>query len=87
MLLSSCLIAESQREIWKAATYMKPRYCWGYIPTLKVCTEELTLNEDKAQAFMGTFFPKMAGTQEHFSTPAPPEIPWQTITELESTDP
>ena len=70
-------------HLWKAATYMKPRDSFTSTPTLRTDTRELTSNEDKAKAFMDTFFPSMADAQEESSTPSPPEIPWPPITELE----
>lgn len=70
-------------KLWKSALYMKPRDSWGCIPTLKAGADELTSNEDEAQAFMETFFPKVADAQEQPPTQIPPEIPCQPITELE----
>jgi hypothetical protein len=51
-------------KLWKAATYMKPRDPWGCIPALKIGDRELVDNAEKAQAFMGSFFPSMAPAQE-----------------------
>ena len=70
-------------KLWKAATYMKPREAWGCIPALRVGSEELTENKDKAQAFLEAFFPAM-----NTPDPSPPaaletELPWHPITELE----
>lgn len=62
---------------------MKPRESWGSIPSLTVGSNELTSNEDKAQAFMDTFFPTMAEAQEQPLSSSLPEIPWHPITELE----
>lgn len=42
-------------KLWKAATYMKPRESWGCIPSLVVSPNELTSNEDKAEAVMEAF--------------------------------
>ena len=70
-------------KLWKAATYMKPREAWGCIPALHVGTNELTENEDKAQAFLDAFFPEMDKPHERPPTQAPLELPWQPITELE----
>ena len=70
-------------NLWKAATYMKPRDSFASIPAIKVATEELTSNKDKAQAFRDAFFPTMADAEEHSSTQPLPEISWQPITELE----
>ena len=70
-------------KLWKAATYMKPREAWGCIPALRVGSEELTENKDKAQAFLDAFFPAM-----NTPDPSPPaaseaELPWHPITEPE----
>ncbi|KAJ5240343.1 reverse transcriptase [Penicillium citrinum] len=46
-------------KLWKAATYMKPREAWGCVPALRVGSEELIENKDKAQAFLEAFFPAM----------------------------
>ncbi|KAF7136975.1 hypothetical protein CNMCM5793_006679 [Aspergillus hiratsukae] len=69
--------------LWKAATYMKPRETWGSIPALQVGSNELVDNEDKARAFLHTFFPKMDEPHEDPPTQAPLELPWPPITELE----
>jgi len=70
-------------KLWKAATYMKPREAWGCTPALRVGSEELTENKDKAQAFLEAFFPAMNTPDP--SPPAAPEteLPWHPITELE----
>ncbi|KAI3094034.1 hypothetical protein CBS147333_10045 [Penicillium roqueforti] len=70
-------------KLWKAATYMKPRETWGCVPALQVEAAQLTDNEDKAQAFLDSFFPEM-----NPADPRPPdvtelELPWQSITEPE----
>jgi ribonuclease HI len=70
-------------KLWKAATYMKPREAWGCTPALRVGSEELTENKDKAQAFLEAFFPAM-----NTPDPSPPaasetELPWHPITERE----
>ncbi|KAI2756346.1 hypothetical protein DTO006G1_7986 [Penicillium roqueforti] len=70
-------------KLWKAATYMKPRDAWGCIPALQDGTNEFIENEEKAQAFLNTFFPEMDDPQEDLPTQAPLELPWQPITELE----
>ena len=70
-------------NLWRAATYMKPRDSWGCTPTLRVGDRELADNEDKAQAFMDSFFPPMAPAEDETLTNAPSELPWQPITELE----
>ena len=70
-------------KLWKSATYMKPREAWGCIPTLRVGDNELTGNEEKAQAFLDSFFPEMDKPQEGPPNQAPLELPWQPITELE----
>lgn len=70
-------------KLWKAATYMKPQEAWGCVPALHVDSEELIENEEKAQAFLGAFFPQMNEPDEDWHTRTPPELPWYTITELE----
>ena len=70
-------------KLWKAATYMKPRDAWGCTPALQVGTSELTGNEEKAQAFLDSFFPEMNMPCDNLPTPTPLELPWQPITELE----
>jgi ribonuclease HI len=70
-------------KLWKAASYMKPREAWGCVPALQVDSNELAENEDKAQAFLDTFFPKMNEPDEDPPVQAPPELPWPPITELE----
>jgi ribonuclease HI len=70
-------------KLWRAATYMKPREAWGNIPTLQIETTQFIENEDKAQAFLDSFFPEMNPPD-----PLPPdvtevELPWQPITALE----
>ncbi|GAA3296697.1 hypothetical protein GCM10020218_080510 [Dactylosporangium vinaceum] len=70
-------------KLWKAATYMKPRETWGCIPVLRVGSEELAQNEDKAKAFLDAFFPAM-NTPDPSPAPAPQsELPWHPITEVE----
>ncbi|KAF7118717.1 hypothetical protein CNMCM5793_008337 [Aspergillus hiratsukae] len=69
--------------LWKAATYMKPRETWGSAPSLQVGCNELVDNEDKARAFLDTFFPKMDEPNDDPPTQAPLELPWPPITELE----
>jgi ribonuclease HI len=69
--------------LWKAATYMKPRETWGCVPALHIDSNELVENEDKARAFLDTFFPKMDQPHEDPSAQAPLELPWPPITELE----
>jgi hypothetical protein len=44
---------------------------------------ELVNNSEKAQAFMGSFFPSMAPVQEGVPAHAPTEIRWHPITEIE----
>ncbi|KAI3093180.1 hypothetical protein CBS147333_10127 [Penicillium roqueforti] len=70
-------------KLWKAATYMKPRDSWGCIPALKVGDRELVDNAEKAQAFMGSFFPSMAPAQEEAPPHTPTEIRWHPISEVE----
>ncbi|GFF85610.1 hypothetical protein IFM53868_04537 [Aspergillus udagawae] len=70
-------------HLWEAAPYMKPRDAWGCIPNLKVGTEQLINNEDKAQDFMDTFFPKMAKAEKDRLAQPPLAIHWSLITELE----
>lgn len=62
---------------------MKPRESWGCVPSLQVGNHELTENEDKAQAFLDAFFPKMNTPDDCLPTLTPLELPWQPITELE----
>jgi hypothetical protein len=47
---------------------------------LHVGTDELIENEEKAQAFLGAFFPQM---NEDSHIRATLELPWFAITELE----
>ncbi|KAI3014160.1 hypothetical protein CBS147347_11515 [Aspergillus niger] len=70
-------------RLWKAATYMRPRESWSSVPALKVDNRSVTGNQEKAEAFMDTFFPTMAPAQEETPTRIPAELPWQPITELE----
>ncbi|CEL10491.1 Putative Reverse transcriptase [Aspergillus calidoustus] len=70
-------------HLWKAAKYMQPRDTYSNVPTLKVGTEEITDNRDKAKAFRETFFPRMADAEDE-TVPAPAEeLEWKPITELE----
>lgn len=62
---------------------MKPRDAWGCIPTLQDSTNEFIENEEKAQAFLNTFFPEMDDPHEDLPTQTPLELPWQPITERE----
>jgi hypothetical protein len=39
---------------------MCPQELYGNIPTLKIATEEVLDNEDKAKLLLNTFFPKTA---------------------------
>lgn len=43
---------------------MKAQGSWSGIPPLKVGVSELSSNEDKSQALMDAFLPKMADAQE-----------------------
>lgn len=70
-------------KLWKAATYMKPRETWGCVPALKVDDQELIENEDKAQAFLDSFFPLMDTPEANSIIPAPLGLPWQPLTTLE----
>ncbi|CEL11943.1 Putative Reverse transcriptase [Aspergillus calidoustus] len=70
-------------DLWRAATYMRPRDPHTSIPALRVGSREVTKNEAKAKAFLEAFFPKMADPEEDDTTPPPEEIPWHPITELE----
>lgn len=70
-------------RLWKAATYMKPRETWGCIPALQVGTNELTGNEEKAQASLDSLFPETNMPHDSQPTSATLELPWQPITELE----
>ncbi|KAF7184036.1 hypothetical protein CNMCM7691_004595 [Aspergillus felis] len=56
---------------------------WGSIPALQVGCNELVDNEDKARAFLDTFFPKLDEPNDDPPTQAPLELPWPPITELE----
>ncbi|KAJ6103651.1 reverse transcriptase [Penicillium sp. IBT 16267x] len=62
---------------------LKPRETWGCTPALKVGSEELTQNEDKAKAFLEAFFPAMNTPDPSPPTSPQPELPWHSITELE----
>ncbi|KAG2000761.1 hypothetical protein GB937_010863, partial [Aspergillus fischeri] len=79
----SCVRRAGEGTLWKAATYMKPRETWGCVSALHVGSNELVENEDKAQAFLDTFFPKMDQPLEDPPIQAPLELPWPPITELE----
>ncbi|KAK9847032.1 Endonuclease/exonuclease/phosphatase [Penicillium brevicompactum] len=68
-----------ERKLWKAATYMKPRESWRYVPTLQVDDQELIENEDKAQAFLDSFFPQMDTPEANSTTLAPLGLPWQPL--------
>ncbi|KAI3033203.1 hypothetical protein CBS76997_11321 [Aspergillus niger] len=71
-------------HLWKAATYMRPRYAYTSIPAIKVGTEEVTDNQRKAETFLDSFFPKMAEPEvEVESNPTEEELPWEPITEQE----
>ncbi|KAJ5642550.1 reverse transcriptase [Penicillium lividum] len=72
-----------QGKLWKAATYMKPRETWGCTPALKVGSQELTQNEEKAGAFLKAFFPAMNTPDPSLPASPQPELPWHPITELE----
>ncbi|KAJ5974855.1 hypothetical protein N7481_008562 [Penicillium waksmanii] len=50
---------------------------------LKVGSHGIIESEDKAQAFLRFFFPKMDTPVTNASMAAPLELPWQLITELE----
>jgi hypothetical protein len=50
---------------------------------LKVNDHEVTENEEKAQAFLDSFFPEINTPAAEMSTAATVELPWQPITELE----
>ncbi|KAJ5340336.1 hypothetical protein N7541_009460 [Penicillium brevicompactum] len=62
---------------------MKPRETWGCVPALQVDDQELIENEDKAQAFLDSFFPVMDTPEANSTKSAPLELPWQTLTKLE----
>ncbi|MDN6151981.1 MAG: hypothetical protein L0I91_11275, partial [Yaniella sp.] len=70
-------------KLWKAATYMKPRETWGCTPALKVGSQELTQNKDKARAFLEAFFPAMNTSDPSLPASPQPELPWHPITTLE----
>ncbi|KAJ8200122.1 hypothetical protein LV164_008811, partial [Aspergillus fumigatus] len=70
-------------QLWKAATYMRPRESYASIPSLKVGAGEISDNKDKAKAFCEAFFPKKAEPEEEDIAPAPVEIPWEPITKEE----
>lgn len=69
-------------QIWKAATYMRPRDAYMSIPAIQVGTEEIADNQRKAEAFLETFFPKMSEPESEEVSPAE-ELPWEPITEEE----
>lgn len=73
----------SERHLWKAASYMSPRDSYGNVPALKVDSEEVSDNHDKARVFRETFFPQMIEPSEETPTQRREEIPWEPITELE----
>jgi hypothetical protein len=62
---------------------MKPRESWGCVPALHVDSNTLVENEDKARAFLDTFFPKMDQPHEDPLVETPLELPWPPLTELE----
>jgi hypothetical protein len=62
---------------------MKPREAWGCTPALRVGTDELTENRDKAQAFLDSFFPEMDEPYEGQPAQVPLQLPWHPITEVE----
>jgi hypothetical protein len=62
---------------------MKPRETWGCVPTLQTGTTQLIDNEDKAQAFLDSFFPEMNQPDPRPQDATETELPWQPITELE----
>jgi hypothetical protein len=70
-------------KLWKAATYLKPRESWGCIPALKLGEREVTDNQEKAKAFMDSFFPIMTPAQEETLAQPLAELPWQSISEIE----
>jgi hypothetical protein len=70
-------------HLWKAATYMRPRDSYMNIPTLTIGTREVSENNEKAEAFLEAFFPKMAEAEEEEIMTPPQEITWEPITELE----
>ncbi|KAI2930363.1 hypothetical protein CBS147321_10551 [Aspergillus niger] len=53
------------------------------IPTLKIGTTEVTDNQEKAEAFLEAFFPRMADPEEEELGPLAEELPWEPITEQE----
>lgn len=71
-------------KLWKAATYMKPRETWGYVPTLQIGDRDVTGNQEKAQAFMDIFFPSMAPAREEQLASPPTEMRWQPFSQLET---
>ena len=56
-------------HLWKTATYMHPWDPYINIPTLKMESEEVTENQDKAKAFLEVFFPKKADAEEETIMP------------------
>jgi hypothetical protein len=58
----------------EGASYMGPRADYSNIPALKVDSKEIADNQDKANAFMDTFFPTMADPVEEPVTPQREEI-------------
>ena len=69
-------------HLWKTATYMRPQDPYTNIPTLKVGSEEVTKNQDKAKAFLEAFFPKTADAEEEIIMPHQEEIKWEPISEI-----
>ncbi|EGD99960.1 hypothetical protein TESG_08624 [Trichophyton tonsurans CBS 112818] len=63
------LDSAGEGHLWKAASYMGTRESYGSVPSLRVGTEEVSDNEDKARLFMKTFFPEMAEPDEGTITP------------------
>ncbi|KAJ5346168.1 hypothetical protein N7452_004172 [Penicillium brevicompactum] len=49
----------------------------------EVDDQELIENEDKARAFLDSFFPEMDTPEASSTTSAPLELPWQPLTKLE----
>lgn len=62
---------------------MRPRNPYSNNPTLKVGSEDVNDSQDKAKAFLETFFPKAADAEEETIPPCQDEIKWEPISELE----
>lgn len=70
-------------NLWKAATYLEPHEGWECTPALRIGTDKLRENKEKAQDSLDGFFPEMDERHEGHLPQVPLELPWHTITELE----